>query len=331
MDYKDYYAILGVPKDANKKEIQKAYRKLARQYHPDVNQSPGAETKFKEINEAHAVLKDPEKRAKYDRFGSAWRRTQTTGAPPPGFEDIFSAFTSGGQGARVEYDLGGEGFSSFFDVLFGGGGGRGGRAAGGASPFSTGGAGFSTAGTPHEARLVLTLEQAAKGSQREITLTDPTSGMRRTLRVTIPRGVRPGQKIRLAGQGGPGAGGGPRGDLFLVVDLLPDPRFELRGRDLHAVLAVTPWEAALGGEATLKTLDGDVRVKIPAVSSSGRRIRLRGRGFASASENPGDLYAEIRILIPEELSARERELFEKLAKESSFRPRGGQADRSKVN
>jgi curved DNA-binding protein len=324
LDYKDYYATLGVAKDASKAEIQKAYRKLARKHHPDVSKSPDAETKFKEINEAHEVLKDPEKRAKYDRFGSAWKQTQTTGAPPPpGYEDIFSAFTSGGAGPQVEFDLGGEGFSSFFDVLFGSG--RRGQGAsgpaGGWAPWPGESAGFASQGTNSEASISLTLEEAARGGKRELTLTDPATGKRRTLRVTIPKGIGPGQRIRLAGQGGSGAGGGPPGDLFLSVELLPDPRFRLEGRDLHTVLPVTPWEAALGSEAKVKTLDQEVRIKVPPGSSSGRRIRLRGKGFPGTAEKPGDLYAEIRIVVPEKLSARERELFDELAAESKFTAR----------
>lgn len=324
MDYKDYYATLEVAKDASKSEVQKAYRKLARKYHPDVNKDPDAEAKFKEINEAHEVLKDPDKRAKYDRFGSAWNQTQTTGAPPPpGYEDIFSAFTSGGAGPQVEFDLDGEGFSSFFDVLFGSGrrpaGAQGG--AGGWEPWQGQSSDFTAAGANSEATIRLTLEEAGRGGKREFTLTDPATGKSRTLRVTIPKGIRPGQRIRLAGQGGPGAGGGPRGDLYLSVELLPDPRFRLEGRDLHTILPVTPWEAALGGEAKVKTLDREVRIKVPPGSSSGRRIRLRGKGFPSTTEKPGDLFAEIRIVVPEELSARERELFDKLAEESKFKAR----------
>ena len=324
MDYKDYYATLEVAKDASKSEIQKAYRKLARKFHPDVNKSPEAEAKFKEINEAHEVLKDPEKRAKYDRFGSAWKQTQTTGAPPPpGYEDIFSAFTSGGSGPQVEFDLGGEGFSSFFDALFGSGRRPGGApgGAGGWTSWQGQSPDFASAGANSEATITLTLEEAGRGGKREFTLTDPTTGKSRTLRVTIPKGIRPGQRIRLAGQGGAGAGGGPPGDLFLSVELLPDPRFRLEGRDLHTILPVSPWEAALGSEAKVKTLDKEVRIKVPPGSSSGRRIRLRGKGFPSTSEKPGDLYAEIRIVVPEKLSKRERELFDQLAEESKFTAR----------
>ena len=319
MEYKDYYATLGIDKSADKEEIQRAYRKLARKYHPDINKSPDAEGRFKEINEAYEVLKDSDKRAKYDRFGSAWKQAQQTGAPPQGFEDVFSQFGfggfAGGEGARIDFDMGGGGFSSFFEALFGSGGPGGGR------PRPRPGGAPQGRGIDHEATITLPLEEAGRGGKREVTLTDPATGRRKTLRVTIPAGIRPGQRIRLSGQGGQGPGGGPRGDLYLTVELLPNPRFRLRGADLHTTLAVTPWEAALGGQATLGTLDGDVVVRIPPGSSSGRRIRLRGRGFPDASGGNGDLLAEIRIVLPEHLTEEEREGFEKLAQTSKFQPR----------
>jgi len=322
VDYKDYYSILGVSKDAESSDIQKAYRKLARKYHPDVNSSPAAEEKFKEINEAHEVLKDAEKRAKYDRFGSAWKQSQNTGAPPPGFEDIFSAFSSGGgERARGFSGFGGQGFSSFFDMLFGSGFG----AAGGAEPRVTwsaqGPGGAAAKGADHEATISLGLEEAASGGEREISLTDPTTGRRRTLRVKIPRGIRPGQRIRLSGQGGLGGDGHTRGDLYLSVEILPDARFQLEGSDLHTTLPITPWEAALGGQAQIRTLTGDLTVKIPPGSSSGRKIRLRGKGYPKTSGDAGDLLAEIRIQVPERLSEGERELFEELSRVSEFRPK----------
>lgn len=319
MDYKDYYATLGVSRSADKDEIQKAYRKLARKYHPDVNRDPEAEAKFKEINEAHEVLKDPDKRSKYDQFGSAWKQSQQTGAPPPGFEDIFTVFTSGGEGRSSAQGFGGQGgFSSFFDMLFGTDFGAGGSGPGPRVTWTTGAdqSGFGQQGTDHEATMSLSLEEAVRGGERELTLTDPHTGRRRTLRVKIPPGVRPGQRIRLAGQGGMGAGGSTRGDLFLSVELIPDSRFKLDGSNLETILPVTPWEAALGGTAQIRTLDGDVTVKIPAGSSSGRKIRLRGKGFPTSAEQAGDLLAEVRIQVPERLSPRERELYEQLAKES---------------
>ncbi|HEY7215605.1 MAG TPA: DnaJ C-terminal domain-containing protein [Thermoanaerobaculia bacterium] len=314
MDYKDYYATLGVKKDASQEEIQKAYRKLARKYHPDVNKDPKAEVKFKEIGEAYEVLKDSEKRQKYDQFGSAWKNARQTGAPPPGWENVHFDFGDGGG-----FDFrgfggggGGEGFSDFFEMLFGGGGPGGARRRG---PAGFGGdSGFGPqAGGNTEATLPLALEEAVQGGQREITITDPNTGQRRTLSVRIPAGVRSGQKIRLAGQGSPGFGGAAAGDLLLKVEIQPDPRFRVEGSDIHTTVAVSPWAAALGGEAEVETPTGPVRVKIPPGSSSGRKIRLRGRGLTQAGGEKGDLLAEIRIVVPERLSERERELYEQLA------------------
>lgn len=330
MDFKDYYATLGVKKDASQEEIQKAYRKLARKYHPDVNKEPGAEAKFKEIGEAYEVLKDADKRKKYDQFGSAWKARQGGGGPPPGWENIRWDVGGPGGGGGFDFgDMGGmggfggaEGFSSFFEMLFGRGAGGPGRGAGfgGRAGRPGGGGPFTAQGSDAEAQLALSLEEAANGVAREITLTDGT-GERKTLSVKIPAGVKPGQRIRLSGQGGPGLGGGAAGDLYLKVEIEPHPRFRLDGTDLHTTLAVSPWEAALGSEAEVPTLNGGVRVRIPPASSSGRKIRLRGKGFPAGGGERGDLYAEIRIVLPEELSGRERELFQQLAAASEFRPR----------
>lgn len=317
MEYKDYYATLGVKKDASEEDIQKAYRKLARKFHPDVNKAPEAEAKFKEIGEAYEVLKDPEKRQRYDQYGSAWKRAQQTGGgTPPGWEGVHFDFGQGGG-----FGGGGSGdFSSFFDMLFGGGrpGARG--RAGGAGFQGFGGQGFG-GGADTEATIRLSLEDAVRGGQREITLSDPNTGQRKTLSVRIPPGVRAGQRIRLAGQGQPGMDGGQAGDLYLRIEIEPDPRFRVEGSDLHTTVPVTPWEAALGGEAEVQTLDGPVRVKIPPGSSTGRKIRLRGKGLPQAGGERGDLIAEIRVMVPEKLSERERELFEQLATDSSFRAR----------
>ncbi len=323
MEYKDYYATLGVKKDASQDEIQKAYRKLARKFHPDVNKAPEAEVKFKEIGEAYEVLKDEDKRQKYDQYGSAWKRAQQTGAPPPGWEGFdFSGFSGGG--GQGGFDFGGGEFSSFFDMLFGGRRGAGGAGAG-FPGFGGQGAGFGGhrgAGGDSEALLTISLEEAVRGGKREIALSDPNTGQRKTLSVKIPEGVRAGQRIRLAGQGQAGMGGGPAGDLYLKIEVEPDPRFRVEGSDLHTSVPVSPWEAALGGDAEVQTLDGPVRVRIPAGSSSGRKIRLRGRGLAQAGNGTkGDLLAEIRIMVPEQLSERERELFEQLAEASGFRAR----------
>lgn len=323
MQYKDYYATLGVPKDSSQEDIQKAYRKLARKYHPDVNKDAGAEAKFKDIAEAYEVLKDPGKRSKYDRYGSAWNAAQQHGgAPPPGFEEFDFNFGPGGAPGGFDWDFGTgpSGFSSFFEMLFGGarsGGARGGRGRA-ARPER-----FSTGGADHEATIQLALADAARGGQREISLQDPTTGESRRYRVTIPAGIRPGQRIRLAGRGGKGVGGGEAGHLYLKVELQTDPRFRLEGSDLHTVVPVTPWEAALGGEVSVQTLEGPLTVRIPAGSSSGRKIRLRGKGFPERGGGHGDLYAEIRVVVPENLTEDERRLFERLAETSRFRPREG--------
>ncbi len=320
MDFKDYYATLGIPKAASADEIQKAYRKLARKYHPDVNRDPKAEERFKDITESYEVLKDPEKRQTYDRFGADWKSyAGGSGAPPPGYENVRFDF-GGGDGS---------GFSSFFDMLFNqtGGGGRGGR---GGSPFEGfggfgqrpggGRAGFNSAGQDQEAGLALSLEEAAQGGQREITLTDPMTGRVEKVSIQLPPGVKPGQKIRLAGRGGAGLGSGPRGNLYLKVDIKPHRFFRLEELDVYSELAVTPWDAALGGDASVKTLGGSVKVKIPAGSSTGRKIRLRGRGFPNPKGPQGDHYAEIKVVVPEKLTRKERKLFEELAEVSDFRP-----------
>jgi curved DNA-binding protein len=314
MEFKDYYAVLGVGKEATQAEIQRAYRKLARQYHPDVNKAKGAEEKFKELGEAYEVLKDPEKRARYDRYGVAWKAAQQGGGtPPPGYEDVW--FDLGG----VPDDFGFSGFSSFFEQLFGTGSQRGPRRR--RSGTSPPGWQWTRPGEDQEARLPLTLEEAATGGQREVSLTDPSTGQSRTYVVHIPKGIRPGQRIRLAGRGGKGSGSVPAGDLYLHVDILPHAAFRLEGKDLYTTLPVTPWEAALGTEVTLQTLDGAVHVKIPQGSSSGRKIRLRGKGFPDTRGEAGNLYAEIRIVVPERLSAQEKQLFEELARVSHFTPR----------
>jgi len=330
LDYKDYYATLGVAKDASQEDIQKAYRKLARKYHPDVNKDSQAEVKFKELGEAYEVLKDPDKRQKYDQFGADWKRT---GGVPPGWEGFGQGQGFGGQGFDFSGMGGAEGFSSFFEMLFGSerqGGRRGARRGGfpgagfGGSPFGGGGGG----GADTEAQISLSLEDAVRGGTREITLADPSTGQRKTLSVRIPEGIRPGQKIRLAGQGQPGFDGGQAGDLLLRIEILPDARFRVEGSDIQTTLPVTPWEAVLGGEAEVETPTGRVRVRVPAGSSSGRKIRLRGRGLTvagGAKGDKGDLLAEIRIMVPEHLSDRERELIEELGRVSTFQPRGAES------
>ncbi|MEA2331994.1 MAG: curved DNA-binding protein [Thermoleophilaceae bacterium] len=308
--YKDYYEVLGVPRDASADDIRAAYRRLARQYHPDVNKEPEAEDRFKEISEAYEVLRDPEKREQYDRLGANWKAGQDVsgtsgfgggfgGGPDGGFRDVRVDFGGGG--------FGGGDFSDFFEGIFGG---RGrGRASGGFE-------GFSSRGSDQETTLELSLEEAARGGRRRITLADG-----RDYEVNIPPGVRDGQRIRLAGEGARGPGGGPPGDLMLRVRLRPHPQFDVDGRDLEVELPVTPWEATLGATVEVPTLNGTARVRVPPGSSCGRRLRLRGEGLPDPGGSPGDLYATVEIEVPKQLSDEERELWERLAGTSSFDPR----------
>jgi curved DNA-binding protein len=302
--FRDYYETLGVPRDASSEDIRRAYRRLAREYHPDVNKDPGAEDRFKEVSEAHAVLSDPEKRAQYDRLGPNWRAGQDVSGAS-GFE----GFRPGGGGfddVRVEFGEGG--FSDFFEDLFGAG-----RRGGAGGP---GRGGFSRRGSDHEAELELSLEEAARGGRRTVTFADG-----REYEVNVPPGVRDGQRIRLAGEGGQGTGGGPTGDLYLRVRIGPHPRFRLEGDDLHTDVPVAPWEAALGATVEVRTLDGPAQVKVPSGSSCGRRLRLRGEGMPRPRGGRGDLYAEVRIMVPRTLSDAEREAFERLAQVSDYDPR----------
>lgn len=315
--FQDYYEALEVPRDASEEDIRRSYRRLARKYHPDINKEPSAEDRFKQLSEAYEVLRDKDKRAQYDRFGENWKAGQDVSAAG-GFEGFRggSGFPGSGDGyGDVRVDFGSGDFSDFFEGLFGqrghrradGGTGRGGR-------FD----GFSMRGGDHEAVLELSLEEAAAGGKRRISLGDG-----RDYEVEIPRGVRDGQRIRLAGQGSAGVGGGPAGDLFLRVRLKPHPRFRVEGRDLYVDLPVAPWEAALGAEVPVPTLEGSARVKVPPGASSGRRLRLRGQGLPGTNGSSGDLYAVVEIHVPKRLGKHERELFEQLAKTSKFDPRKG--------
>jgi curved DNA-binding protein len=297
--FRDYYEILGVPRGASDEEIRSAYRKLAREHHPDVSNDPGAEDRFKEVSEAYEVLRDPEKREKYDRLGA----NRKVGEDVSGGSGFGGGFGGGdGQGFGD-----GAGFSDFFESFFGGGRGA-----------SRGFDGFSMRGGDQEATLEVTLEEAARGGKRKISLADG-----RDFEVQIPPGVRDGQKIRLAGQGGEGASGGPAGDLYLRVRTKPHPRFRREDDDLVVEIAVAPWEAALGATVPVPTLHGNAKVKVPAGSSSGRRLRLRGEGMPGPGGRKGDLYASVRIVVPKVLEKRERELFEELAAVSRFDPRQG--------
>jgi curved DNA-binding protein len=304
--YRDYYADLGVSRDASNEEIRRAYRKLARENHPDVNKDSGAEDRFKEISEAYEVLRDPEKRKAYDRFGANWKQGQ----------DVSGAegFRDGGGYRDAGFDFGGDAdFSSFFEGLFRGRGA--GRGRGGFEGFE----GFSMRGADQEAVLELSLEEAARGGRQRLSL-----GRGQEIDVDIPAGVRDGQRIRLAGQGGAGPGDGPPGDLFLRVRIRPHPLFDIDGRDLYVDLPVTPWEAALGAEVPVPTLDGEATVRVPPGSSTGRKLRLRGQGLPGrGTEAAGDLYAEVEVHVPRDPTPKERELFERLRDVSEFNPRSG--------
>ncbi|MBC7161449.1 DnaJ C-terminal domain-containing protein [Immundisolibacter sp.] len=307
MEFRDYYQILGVPRDATADAIKRAFRKLARKYHPDVSKEPDAEQHMKEVNEAYAVLSDPEKRAAYDQLGPGHRPGEEF-RPPPGWDAGFE-FSGGGFSPHEAAD-----FSDFFTELFGHMGARPRRAAHGR-------------GQDHYAKIYLDLQDAFTGATRDITLRVPTvdkqtgrlSMVQRTLRVTIPRGVREGQLIRLAGQGYPGAGSGAAGDLLLEVHLKPDERYRVEGRDLSMTLPVAPWEAALGAVIAVPLPVGEVKVRIPAGAQSGTELRVRGRGLPG--DPPGDLLLHVRVVLPPADTPRARELYATMARELAFDPR----------
>jgi len=302
VEFKDYYEVLGVPRDASQDDIRRAYRKLAREYHPDLNQESDAEERFKELGEAYEVLSDAEKRERYDRLGAQWRAQERA----PGGGDFEDFFDRQGYGGDVRFEFGDGDFSDFFGRLFGDGAGM--RTSG---PLR---------GLDREALLELSLEDAIAGGRRRLTLDGG-----RSLDVNFPAGVREGQLIRLAGRGAPGRDGGPPGDLYLRVRLKPHSTFRRQGDDLDVDLSVAPWEAALGATVPVPTLTGTARVKVPAGSSSGRRLRLRGRGLPKQGGGHGDLHAIVKITVPKHPSDQERELLEKLAEVSDFDPRKSRA------
>ena len=313
MKFKDYYQIMGVARDAAPADIKRAYRRLARKYHPDVSKERDAEARFKEVNEAYEVLKDPEKRRAYDQLGSNWK-TGEDFTPPPGWEA-----RTGGFGARG-FGGGAAQFSDFFDALFGGFGAR-------ADTRGFRGRGFGPApGEDQHARIAITLEDAYRGSQRVIELQSPAIDpagriveKARSLRISIPRGIARGQQIRLAGQGARGLEGGPAGDLYLEVDFLPHPIFHAEGRDIYVNLPLAPWEAALGATVQVQTLGGRVELKVPAGSQSGQKLRLRGRGLPG--DPAGDQYAILQVVVPAPRTAAQRELYERMRSELHFDPR----------
>jgi curved DNA-binding protein len=309
VQFRDYYETLGVSKTASEDEIKSAFRKLARKYHPDVaKDKKAAEEKFKQINEAYEVLSDPEKRRKYDQLGENWnqpggfqRPPQWGGGQPGGFR------WGSGENGGVEFEFGGTGFSDFFEAFFGGGRGR--SAFGGFGQRGT----MAERGSDVEADIMVTLEEALHGSTRQVSLRRAGSKKTETYQVKIPRGVREGQRIRLAGQGEAGEGGGKSGDLFLRVRLARHPDFSVEGSDLVHEVKIAPWQAVLGDQIIVPTLEGNARLKLPPGTQGSQRFRLRERGLPGVSGQRGDLYVVVQISVPKKLSEREREIWEQLA------------------
>ncbi len=328
MEYRDYYQILGVARTASAEDIQKSYRRLARTYHPDVSTEKDAEARFKEVQEAYEVLKDPEKRAAYDQLGSDWKSGQQFRPPPDwgsGFE--FRGRRGGGgagSGRRGGADSGAgfdaEGFSDFFSTLFGAGG-----------PFTE--RAGPRAGRDHHARIEIGLEEAFGGTSRTLELKRPELDAHgnvqlrnHTVRVSIPAGVAQGQMIRLAGQGEPAHGGGQPGDLYLEVHLAPHPLFQVEGRDVTLTLPIAPWEAALGASVSVPTLGGRVEMQLPPGAQGGQRLRLRGRGLPGpqgAADKAGDQYVQLKVVLPAATTPEARSLYEQMRTKLAFDPRAG--------
>jgi curved DNA-binding protein len=325
MEYVDYYKILGVPRNATQEDIQRAYRRRARKYHPDVNKDKNAEAEFKKINEANEVLKDPEKRRLYDAYGKDWQngaRYQNYGS------DWQQMFRKGGgqpRGTARTFRFGGDGsfgetsgFSDFFHSLFGRG----------FEQQQTRWRDFDQPGRSHEADITVTLREIMSSASKTIALTSyerdgagrahPAS---RNFQVKIPAGVTEGSVIRLPGQGEKGAGGAMSGDLLLRVHIAPDSRFKVDGHDLHTVVAITPWEAALGAQVEVQTVNGSVSLRIPRGSHNGRKLRIRGKGLPKKAGQAGDIIVELQIRVPATLSEEEEQLFTELSRKSKFNPR----------
>jgi curved DNA-binding protein len=321
MEYKDYYAALGVNKKATPDEIKQAYRRLARKYHPDVSKEAGAEEKFKNVQEAYEVLKDPEKRTAYDQLGNQWRAGQEF-RPPPGWDGGGgrgqTQFYSDDMGGFSEGDLGG--FSDFFSQLFGAGGARM-RGHGGSRRTA------QQRGSDQHAKILVTLEEAfhggAKTFQLQVPEIDANGNMHttvRTIKLRIPAGAVAGQQLRLAKQGGPGIGGAPAGDLYLEIDIQTHPIFSLQGHDVYITLPVTPWEAALGADIKVPTLAGPVGLKLAPGSRAGQKLRLKGRGLP-VKPTAGDQYAVLQIETPPATTEAQRDMYKEMAKTMPFDPR----------
>jgi curved DNA-binding protein len=314
---RDFYEILGVPRTASQDEIQRAYRKVARKHHPDVSKQPDSEETFKQAAEAYDVLSDPATRKRYDAFGPDFRRVSED-VDPEAFSRARQARTRAGSGVGGRGGPGAdEGFVSDIDLesllgsMFGASGASAGR---GQAPWGP------MPGADQETELVVSVEEAYRGGHRSMTLPGSRDGTK-TLRVTIPAGVTDGQKIRLAGQGGRGTDGAPPGDLYLIAKIAPHPRYRVQGRDVHVELPLAPWEAALGTTAAVETPDGEAKVKVQPGTSSGRQLRLRGRGLPNPRGSPGHLFASARVMVPGKLSDQEHRLFSELADISDFDPR----------
>jgi curved DNA-binding protein len=310
VQFRDYYETLGVSKTASEDEIKSAFRKLARKYHPDVaKDKKEAEEKFKQINEAYEVLSDPEKRRKYDQLGENWNQPGGFQPPPQwgGGQRGGGFHGAGGENGGVEFEFGGTGFSDFFEAFFGGGRGR--SAFGGFGQRGT----MAERGSDVEADIMVTLEEALHGSTRQVSLRRAGSEKTETYQVKIPRGVREGQRIRLAGQGEAGERGGKSGDLFLRVRLARHPDFSVEGSDLVHEVKIAPWQAVLGDQIIVPTLEGNARLKLPPGTQGGQRFRLRGRGLPGVSGQRGDLYVVVQITVPKKLSDSEQKLWEQLA------------------
>lgn len=312
LDFKDYYQTLGVAHDATAEDIKKAFRKLARKYHPDVSKEEDADARMKAVNEAYAVLSDPEKRAAYDQIGQGYQPGQDF-RPPPGWENGFHSATGRGYSQAEAAD-----FSEFFAELFG---------RGRAGAHGTTGPDLHARGQDQHAEVLIDLEDAFNGATRQVSLRTPKLDDKgritldtRTLNVKIPKGVREGQMIRLAGQGSAGYGEGQSGDLLLEIHFHPHPRFRVDGRDLYLTLPVAPWEAALGSVVLVDLPDGgQLKVRIPEGAQSGRQLRVRGKGIPS--DPPGDLLLDIQVVLPAATTPRARELYETMARELAFDPR----------
>jgi curved DNA-binding protein len=310
MQYKDYYKIMGLSREASQDEIKRAYRKLARKYHPDVSKEKDAEAKFKELGEAYEVLQDPEKRAAYNRLGANWKAGEDF-RPPPNWDEGFEFRGGGSTGGDASA------FSDFFEQLFGHAGFR---------PADRGQRGFHARGQDSHAKIYINLEDSFQGATRNISLSTPEMDAQgyvqvkhRSLNIKIPKGIKPGQHIRLAGQGDPGSGGGKAGDLLLEIAFNNHPLYRISETDIYLELPVTPWEAALGAKIKVPTPEGSVDLKIPPNSRQGSKLRLKGRGLPA--KTPGDFFVVLQIALPPANTERAKAIYQKMQQELAFNPR----------